>query len=103
MAHEVVYGCNLPTQLRTYGDRRSIWAIKGQVAVLLQKSESSADETKIITLACIVLRDMCTEYGDTISKKCDLSKLKDTSTEGSKNRIALAQKLYNEKMTGKVI
>ena len=95
-----------------YGQLKGRWLV-------LRKCESSADGKKMITLACIVLHNMCVEYGGTISKKCDLSidpvtnekrdretvrallqirsctNPKNTSTEGSKNRIALTQKLYN--------
>ncbi|XP_028400782.1 protein ALP1-like [Dendronephthya gigantea] len=96
--------------------------LKGRWRVLLRKCESSAHEVKIATLACIVLHNACIEYGDAISKKCDLSidpvtnqkrdretvremlkmrscrKLKDNSVDqGSKNREALKNMFYNEK------
>ena len=81
---------------------------------------------KIATLACIVLHNACIEYGDAISKKCDLSidpvtngkrdretvrellqmrsckKLKDTSEAGSKNRVALTKMLHHEKESSDV-
>ena len=101
--------------------------LKGRWRVLLRKCESSADQTKMVTLACIVLHNMCIEYGHAMSTKCDLSidpmtnekrdretvrsllqirscrELRDTSAEGSKNRIALTWKLHNEKVSSKVI
>ena len=101
--------------------------LNGRWRVLLRKCESSADQTKMVTLACIVSHNMCIEYGDAMSTKCDLSidpvtnekrdretvrsllqmrscrNLRDTSAEGSKNRIALTRKLHNEKISSKVI
>ena len=93
--------------------------LKGRWHVLLRKCESSADQTKMVTLARIVLHNMCIEFRDVMSKKCDLpidpvtnekreretvrSLLRDTSAEGSKNRIALTRKLHNEQGSNKVI
>ena len=94
---------------------------KGRWRVLLRKCKSDAEQIKIATLACIVLHNACIEYCDGISKKCDLSidpitngkrnretvrellqmrsskKLKDSSEEGSKNRVALTKMLHHEK------
>ena len=47
--------------------------LKGRWCVLLRKCESSADQTKMVTLTCIVLHNMCIEFRDVMSKKCDLS------------------------------
>ena len=47
--------------------------LKGRWHVLLRKCESSADQTKMVTLARIVLHNMCIEFRDVMSKKCDLS------------------------------
>ena len=102
-----------------YGQLKGGWHV-------LRKCESSADQTKMVMLTCIVLHNMCIQYGDAMSKKCDLSidpvtnekrdretvrsllqmrscrKLRGTSAEGSKNRIALTRKLHDEKVTSKV-
>ena len=107
--------------------------LKGRWRVLLRKCESDTEQIKIATLACIVLHNACIvlhnaciEYGDAISKKCDLSidpvtngkgdretvrellqmrsckKLKDTSEAGSKNRVALTKMLHHEKESSDV-
>ena len=103
-----------------YGQLKARWR------VLLRKCESDTEQIKITTLACIVLHNACIEYGDAISKKCDLSidparsgkrdretvrellqmrsckKVKDTSEAGSKNRVALTKMLYHEKESSDV-
>ena len=51
----------------TYGQ------LKGRWRVLLRKNESSQDNTRITTLACMFLHNTCIAQGDAISKKLDLS------------------------------
>ncbi|CAB4039970.1 Hypothetical predicted protein [Paramuricea clavata] len=46
--------------------------LKGRWHVL-RKCESSAAQTKLVTLACVVLHNICIAHVDAISKKCDLS------------------------------
>ena len=100
--------------------------LKGRWRILLWKSESNRDQVRITTLACMVLLNICTMKGDTISKKLDLSyksngqekrsreeirkllqmtdcpSVRDVSFEGSKVRNALYEKLWLEKKTGLV-
>ena len=40
--------------------------------VLIRKSDSSRAVVRIITLACMVLHNICIMQGDSISKKLDL-------------------------------
>ena len=47
--------------------------LKGRWRVLLRKNESSQDNARITTLACMVLHNTCIAKGDAISKKHDLS------------------------------
>ena len=99
--------------------------LKGRWRVLLRKSESSQDNVRITTLACMVLHNICIARGDAISKKLDLSldangqkrnreeirkllqmrncsSIRDVSLEANKVRNALCEKLWLEKETGKV-
>ena len=94
--------------------------------MLLRKIESNKDLVRTVTLACMVLHNICIERGDSISRKLDLSvdpttqekrdreeirKLlqmtdrrssKDTSDEAVKVRDVLCEKLWVEKETGKI-
>lgn len=100
--------------------------LKGRWRVLLRKSESDRDQVRIITLACMVLHNICINQGDSISKKLDLTidpnsqekrnrdvirellqmtdcpKVKDVSVEANKVRDALRDKIWLEKETGEV-
>ena len=100
--------------------------LKGRWRVLLRKIESNKDLVRTVTLACMVLQNICIERGDSISRKLDLSvdpttqekrdreeirKLlqmtdcrssKDTSDEAVKVRDVLCEKLWVEKETGKI-
>ena len=99
--------------------------LKGRWRVLLRKSESSRDQARITTLACMVLHNICIMQGDAISRKLDLSldesggkrnreelrkiiqmrdctSIRDASHEATKVRHALCEKLWIEKQTGKV-
>ena len=93
---------------------------------MLRKCESSSEEVRTVTLACMVLHNVCIARGDTIPKNLDLSidpntnekrnseivrellqmrecrKVKDTSKKAEKIRDALAEKLWSEKRTGNV-
>ena len=104
-----------------YGQLKGIWR------VLLRKSESSRDVVRMMTLACMVLHNICIMQGDSISRKLDLSSdgngqkrnredirkllqvrdcssIRDTCTsfEANKVRDALCKKLWCEKETGEV-
>ena len=99
--------------------------LKGRWRVLLRKSESSQDNVRITTLACMVLHNICIARGDAIIKKLDLSldangqkrnreeirkllqmrncsRIRDVSVEANKVRNALCEKLWLEKEIGKV-
>ena len=100
--------------------------LKGRWRVLLRKSESSKIHVRTITLACVVLHNICITQGDSISRKLDLSitpqdqekrdreeirkilqmreckPITDTTNEATKVRNVLCQKLWIEKETGQV-
>lgn len=100
--------------------------LKGRWRVLFRKCESTRDQVRTTTLACIILHNVCIEQGDSISKKLDLTvdpstqerrnrdeirnllqmrdcpKVRDTSVEANKIRDALCAKLWLEKETGEV-
>ena len=96
--------------------------LKGRWRVLLRKCESTPEEVKIATLACIVLHNICLERGDTIPTKLDLTidpltnqkrnrntirallnmrnckPVKDSSRSANQIRKALTNKLWSEKL-----
>ena len=96
--------------------------LKGRWRVLLRKCESTPEEVKIVTLACIVLHNICLECGDTIPTKLDLTidpltnqkrnrntirdllnmrnckPVKDSSHSANEIRTALTNKLWTEKL-----
>ena len=47
--------------------------LKGRWRVLLRKNESSKEQVRITTLACIVLHNICIDRGDSLSHKLDLT------------------------------
>ena len=57
---------------------------KGRWRVLLRKSESNKEHMRTVTLACMVLHNMCIHQGDSISNKLDLTV--DPSTPGKEDR-----------------
>ena len=94
--------------------------LEGRWRVLLRKCESSQDTVHIMTLACMVLHNICIAHGDAISKKLNLSldangqkryredirkllemrnssSIRDSSQETNKVRNALCEKLWIEK------
>lgn len=98
--------------------------LKGRWRVLLRKCESSKEEVKTATLACMVLHNVCIDRGETLSKKLDLTLDPVTNQQRDRNRIreilqmlpcekvrdscqqadiiqnTLADKLFLEKQTG---
>lgn len=98
--------------------------LKGRRRVLLRKCESSKEEVKTATLACMVLHNVCIDRGETLSKKLDLTldpvtnqrrdrnrireilqmlpceKVRDSCQQADIIRNALADKLFLEKQTG---
>ena len=100
--------------------------LKGRWRVTLRKNESSKDEVKTTTLACMVLHNICIDRGETLSRKLDLTldpvtsqrrdrnrirellqmtsceKIRDSSKQANVIRDALADKLFMEKQTGMV-
>ena len=69
--------------------------LKGRWRVLLRKSESSQDNVRITTLACMVLHNICIARGDAISKKLDLS----LDANGLKrNREEISKTVADEKL-----
>ena len=102
-----------------YGQLKARWRM------LLRKSESNKEHVRTITLACMVLHNICIDQGDSISRKLDLTVDPSTqekrdrkemrkllqmtecrsskySGEAVKVRDALCGKLWVEKETGKV-
>jgi hypothetical protein len=41
--------------------------------VLLRKSESSKEYVRTVTLACMVLHNICIDQGDSLARKLDLT------------------------------
>ena len=100
--------------------------LKERCRVLLRKSESSKVHIRTITLACVVLHNICIIQGDSIYRKLDLSftsqdqkkrnseeirkilqmrkcrPIDDTVSEAAKVRNVLCHKLWLEKETGQV-
>ena len=91
--------------------------LKGRWRVLFRKNESSRDQARITTLACMVLHNTCIMQGDAISRKLDLSLdesggkrnrdelrklLQMRDWEAARIRDALCEKLWLEKQKGKV-
>lgn len=98
--------------------------LKGRWRVTLRKNESSKDEVKTTTLACMVLHNICNGREETLSRKLDLTldsvtnqrrdrnrirellqmtsceKIRDSSKQANANKDALADKLFMEKQTG---
>ena len=58
--------------------------LKGRCRVLLRKSESNKENVRTVTLACMVLHNICIDHGDSISRKLDLTV--DPSTQEKKDR-----------------
>jgi len=98
--------------------------LKGRWRVLLRKCESSKEEVKTATLACMVLHNVCIDRGETLSKKLDLTldpvrnqrrdrnrireilqmlpceKVRDSCQQADIIQNTLADKLFSEKQTG---
>lgn len=95
--------------------------LKGRWRVLERKCESPPEIVRVVTLACIVLHNICIERGDTISRKLDLTfdpltnnrrdrdeirrlllmrncqRVNDNSYQASRIRNALSQMFWREK------
>ena len=95
--------------------------LKGRWRVLLRKCESTQEEVRDNTLACIVLHNICIERGDTLSRQLDATidpttnqrrprdvirrllnmtncrPIRDNCRQASRIRTVLTQKLWREK------
>ena len=121
----------VPTQKQSYFNYRLSRArmvtegaygqLKGRWRVLLRKSESSQNSARTVTLACIVLHNICIDRRDSVSRKMDLSldpvtgerrsrevirnllqmnrcrAVRDTCHQANLIRNCLADQLWNEK------
>lgn len=100
--------------------------LKGRWRILLRKCESSTEEVRAATLACMVLHNVCIERGETKSKKLNLTidpvtnqrrdrerirellhmtscgKIRDSGHQANAIRDTLAEKLFAEKESGEV-
>ncbi len=47
--------------------------LKGRWRILLRKNESQQNNARAVTLACVVLHNICIDRGDAVSRKMDLS------------------------------
>ena len=96
--------------------------LKGRWRVLLRKCESSTEVIKVMTLACMVLHNICIDRGDTMCKQLDLTldpltnerrdrdtirkllkmrscpKTRDSCGQASNIRDSLCDKLWKEKL-----
>ncbi len=61
--------------------------LKGRWRFLLRKSESNVYETKVATLACLVLHNICLDCGDSLPSKLDLSIDPETSQRRNRETI----------------
>ena len=96
--------------------------LKGRWRVLHRKYESSAKEVKIITLACVILHNICISQNDQLPKYWDITsdlhisaevrdtldmtkaqKVKDSEKEAIKIRNALADHFLQEKVEAEKI
>ena len=96
--------------------------LKGRWRVLHRKCESSAKEVKIITLACVILHNICISQNDQLPKYWDITsdlqtsaeirdtldmtkarKVKDSEKEAIKIRNALADHFWQEKVEAEKI
>ena len=129
------YGYAISPQQRYYNYRLSrarmviegcYGQLKGRWRILSKKCESNKDVMKTVTLACMVLHNVCIEKGETLYKKLDMTldpissqrrdratvrelldmsscrKINDTCQQANVIRDTLAQKLFLEKTTGTV-
>ena len=130
------YGNAVPTPKQRYFNYRLSRArmvtegcygqLKRRWRVTLRKNESSKDEVKTKTLACMVLHNIYIDRGETLSRKLDLTldpvtnqrrdrnrisellqmtsceKIRDSSKQVNAIRDALTEKLFMEKQTGMV-
>lgn len=95
--------------------------LKGRWRVLMRKCESPPEKVRTITLACVVLHNVCIERKDTLSNQLDLTvdpatndrrdrevirrilnmrsckRVPDNSRQAARIRDALTQKLWKEK------
>ncbi len=97
-----------------YGQLKGCWRI------LHRKCESSAKEVKIITLACVILHNICLSQNDQLPRYWDITtdlktngeiremldmtkakKVKDSEKETIKIRNALADRFWKEKVEAK--
>ena len=61
--------------------------LKGRWRILFRKNESNKERVRTVTLACMILHNICTERGNSIARKLDLSV--DPSTQEKKDRERL--------------
>lgn len=72
--------------------------LEGRWRVLFRKNESSRDQARITTLACMVLHNTCIMQGDVISTKLDLSRWKWWKEEqGRIQKVAADERLSKHK------
>ena len=76
------------------------WAfgqLKGRWRLLYSKSEVNRHSLKVNILACIVLHNICTEKGDSIRRKLDLSYDKNDNTRKSPEELRRILKMVSSK------
>eukprot|EP00112_Aurelia_sp_Birch-Aquarium-sp1_P016707 Seg381.22 transcript_id=Seg381.22/GoldUCD/mRNA.D3Y31 product="hypothetical protein" protein_id=Seg381.22/GoldUCD/D3Y31 len=97
--------------------------LKGRWRVLLRKCESSAAQVKVVTLACMVLHNVCISQDDSMPQTLDITvdqktkrkrssaevrellnmttcrKVKDSDCSATRLRDELADKFWQEKET----
>ena len=61
--------------------------LKGRWRILMRKSESHHEEVKFYTLACMVVHNICLEFGDTIPSKLDLSIDPETNEKRDRQKV----------------
>ena len=63
--------------------------LKGRWRILLRKCENSPEYLKTMTLACMVLHNICLDLGDTISRKLDEPLIQPQEKEGAEIPLGL--------------
>jgi hypothetical protein len=69
--------------------------LKGRWRVLMRKCESPPEIVRIVTLACVVLHNICIDQGDTVPKKLDLTVDPETNNRRDRNVIRRLLKMRN--------
>ena len=68
-------------------NRGCVWPTKRKVEGPVRKNECDRDMVSLVTLACMILHDICIEQGDSLSRKLDLTFNPDTLEKRNRDEI----------------